>query len=75
MKTKLVTKNVKKILFFSLILFLSKISKGQDTIVQTNGTLIIAVVQEVGTTEIKYKKYENRQTSPVYEELNALAKP
>ncbi|HVA98003.1 MAG TPA: hypothetical protein VNG53_03835 [Bacteroidia bacterium] len=66
MKTKLYTKNIKTILFFSAFLVLSKISKAQDTIVQTNGTRIIAVVQEVGTTEIKYKKYANRETSPVY---------
>ncbi|MEO6882384.1 MAG: hypothetical protein ABI199_00015 [Bacteroidia bacterium] len=53
--------------FFVIALFLiGKTAMSQDTIVQTNGIKIIAVVQEVGTTEIKYKKYENRQTSPVY---------
>ncbi|HTB07592.1 MAG TPA: hypothetical protein VK806_11630 [Bacteroidia bacterium] len=49
------------------LLSFGKIATAQDTIVQTNGATIIGVVQEVGTSEIKYKKYDNRQTSPVYD--------
>jgi hypothetical protein len=49
------------------LFFLIKTALGQDTIIQTNGTRIIAIVQEVGTSEIKYKKYATRQTSPVYD--------
>src|ERR1017187_1460947 len=56
-----------KFLFLFLFLVLgSKAAFAQDTIVQINGNKMLAVVQEVGSTEIKYKKYENRQTSPVY---------
>jgi hypothetical protein len=53
-------------LLLALSIF-GKLAIGQDTIVQTNGTQIIAVVQEVGTSEIKYKKYSNKETSPVYD--------
>jgi hypothetical protein len=51
--------------FVILFLFL-KSAFAQDTILQTNGTSVLAVVQEVGVADIKYKKYENRLTSPVY---------
>ncbi len=44
-----------------------KIATAQDTIIQTDGTKTIAVVQEVGTSEIKYKKYATLQSSPVYD--------
>ena len=66
MKIRLKVRSVRNLICFLILLFVSKNVIAQDTIVQTNGTKIIAVVQEVGTTEIKYKKYETRQTSPVY---------
>jgi hypothetical protein len=49
------------------LLSLGKLAAAQDTIVQTDGSKIIGVVQEVGTAEIKYKKFANQQTSPVYD--------
>lgn len=54
--------------YFALLLILfTKAAIGQDTIIQTDGSQIIAQVLEVGTTEIKYKKYQNMQTSPIYD--------
>ncbi len=50
-----------------LMLFLANTIKAQDTIIQTNGGRIIAKVLEVGTTVIKYKKYQNLDTSPIYD--------
>jgi hypothetical protein len=44
-----------------------KIATAQDTIIQTDGTKTISIVQEVGTSEIKYKKYDTRLSSPVYD--------
>lgn len=59
---------MKYIFCFTLLLLLfGKATRAQDTIVKTDGTRIIAQVQEVGTTEIKYKKYATAQTSPVYD--------
>jgi len=66
MEKRLNVSIIRNLICFLILLFVSKNAIAQDTIVQTNGTKIIAVVQEVGTTEIRYKKYENRQTSPVY---------
>jgi hypothetical protein len=51
---------------FLLFIFHFSFSHGQDTIIETSGERIIGVVQEVGTNEIKYKKYATLQTSPVY---------
>ena len=66
MKISKSTQNFRNLFCLAFLLAVSNFAKAQDTIVQTNGNKIIAVVQEVGTTEIKYKKYETRQTSPVY---------
>lgn len=62
---------MKYLLCLPLLLLFSKLTTAQDTIVKTDGTRIIAVVQEVGTTEVKYKKYASRQTSPVYDIANS----
>lgn len=46
--------------FFLLSLLLVSISvHAQDVIVQKNGSTIISKILEVGTTEIKYKRYSN----------------
>jgi hypothetical protein len=58
---------MKIISFLSALLLVGRLALAQDTIVQTNGSKIVGVVQEVGTTEIKYKKYSTQQTSPVYD--------
>ncbi|HTA81707.1 MAG TPA: hypothetical protein VK783_02155 [Bacteroidia bacterium] len=54
-------------IYLAAFLLIGKMATAQDTIVQTDGTRIIAVVQEVGTSEIKYKKFANKETSPVYD--------
>src|ERR1700722_20735676 len=59
--------SVKAIFFLLLVSLLYKSAICQDTIVQTNGTRMVVSVIEVGTSEIKYKKYETRQTSPIYD--------
>jgi len=49
-----------------LILYLSGISVyAQDVIVKTNGDEIQAKVEEIGTTEVKYKRY-GAETGPTY---------
>ncbi len=53
--------------YLAVFLLLGKMATAQDTIVQTDGTRIIAVVQEIGTSEIKYKKFANKETSPIYD--------
>jgi hypothetical protein len=58
---------MKASLLFLTLLLCCKISIGQDTIIKTNGHKIVAVVQEVGTTEIKYKKFATLATSPIYD--------
>jgi hypothetical protein len=57
------------LVFFGLIANLSGFS--QDTISIKNGSPIEAKVTEIGTTVIKYKKFENRETSPVYSILKS----
>jgi len=62
-------KKIKCILFFILFtIFFFDITTllAQDVIIKKNGDEIKAKIIEVGTTEIKYKKFENLQTSPIY---------
>lgn len=67
-----ITKNTKSdmkniLTLFAIFLFLSTISKGQDTIIKINGDTIIAKILEINSTEIKYKKF-NFQDGPSYVE-------
>lgn len=67
MKTKIISFGT-----FLLIFCLSiRIVISQDVIIKKNGDEIKAKVTEVGTTEIKYKKFENLETSPVYSILKS----
>ena len=62
-------RKIKYILLFILfVLFFFDATSilAQDIIVKKNGDEIKAKIIEVGTTEIKYKKFENLQTSPIY---------
>lgn len=57
---------MKRILFVFLATFLiSKLCLSQDLITLRTGEQIRSKIQEIGQTEIKYKKYDN-QTGPVY---------
>lgn len=58
--------NALKYLCIALVL-IAKVGIAQDTIIQTDGTTIIGSVLEVGTSEIKYKKYRNVDSSPIYD--------
>ncbi len=49
---------MKKIIFFSITLFLCQLCFAQDTIVKYNGEQIRAKVTEINSTEIKFKKYD-----------------
>ncbi|MFC2111211.1 hypothetical protein ACFLQ5_02030 [Bacteroidota bacterium] len=58
---------MKKLFLLVLIGFIANISAfSQDTIFLKNNSSIKAQVIEIGTSVIKYKKYDNRETSPVY---------
>ncbi|MBN4049604.1 hypothetical protein JYT36_00080 [Bacteroidales bacterium AH-315-N07] len=57
---------MKKLFLITISLMFVFTIKAQDIIIFHNGDEIKAVVMEVGTAEIKYKKYENQETSPVY---------
>lgn len=55
-----------RIVFLVTTFFLfSIISHAQDIIVKKDGTVIQAKVSEIGTSEVKYKKWSN-QDGPVY---------
>ena len=56
-------------LFFLMLTFSSV--NAQDIIIEKNGDEIKAKVVEVGTTEIKYVKFETLETSPVYSILKS----
>ncbi len=49
---------MKKILFLSFLIFITKISLSQDTIFKNNGDKIRAKVMEINTEEIKYKRFD-----------------
>ena len=57
---------MKTLICLLTLIFIGKIVMSQDTIIKTDGSRLVTVVTEVETSLIKYKKYENRQTSPVY---------
>ena len=48
-----------KAILTCLLLSLASITFAQDVIVQRDGSTILSKVVEVGTTEVKYKKYSN----------------
>jgi hypothetical protein len=55
-----------------LLMFISvKTLFAQDFIIKKNGDELKVKVTEVGTTEIKYKKFDNLETSPVYSILKS----
>lgn len=56
---------MKQILSLIIYLFFANALLAQDNIIMRNGEEIKAKVQEVGITEIKYKKFDN-PTGPVY---------
>ena len=51
-------------LFVLLSMFMGNIS-AQDVIVKKDGSTILSKVMEVGSTEVKYKKYSNLD-GPLY---------
>ena len=51
--------------FMSLIVFLATNAFAQDIIVKKDGSTIMSKVLEIGTSEIKYKKFSNQQ-GPIY---------
>ncbi len=55
---------MKKILLFFLLLAAANVS-AQDVIVKKDGTTILSKVIEIGTSEVKYKKFSN-QSGPTY---------
>ena len=55
---------MKKVLLFLLLLLATSVS-AQDVIVKKDGSTILSKVIEVGTVEVKYKKFSN-QTGPIY---------
>lgn len=55
---------MKKILLFIMLLSATCVS-AQDVIVKKDGSTILSKVIEIGTSEIKYKKYSN-QNGPTY---------
>jgi len=57
---------MKKLLIIAMSFLLLAGANAQDVIILQNGDEINAVVLEVGTSEIKYKRFENKETSPVY---------
>jgi hypothetical protein len=65
------TKTNLLMLFFMILFFISKSLNAQDIIIKKNGDEIKAKVMEVGITEIKYKKFENLETSPIYSILKS----
>lgn len=56
---------MKKLLFLSITFFLAHHLLAQDVIIFKNGDEVKAKVTEVGTTEIKYHKFENL-AGPLY---------
>ena len=60
---------MKKILLL-LMLLSSTMLKAQDVIVMNDGSTIICKVIEIGTTEVKYKKYSNLD-GPLYSILRS----
>ncbi|MDR1341738.1 MAG: hypothetical protein LBK18_00615 [Prevotellaceae bacterium] len=62
---------MKKIIFMlAAVTFFGMSAKAQDIITLKNGDEIKAKVQEIGISEVKYKKYDNL-TGPVYTLLKA----
>ena len=55
---------MKKILLF-LMLFMATSVFAQDVIVKKDGSTILSKIIEIGTSEVKYKKYSN-QNGPTY---------
>lgn len=55
---------MKKVLFF-LVLLSATTVYAQDVIVKKDGTTILSKVIEIGTSEVKYKKFSN-QNGPTY---------
>lgn len=56
--------------FMSLIVFFAVNAFAQDIIVKKDGTTIVTKVVEIGTSEIKYKKFSN-QEGPTYTVLSS----
>lgn len=56
---------MKKLLFISALTMCMSAAIAQDKIVMNSGDVVYGKVEEVGVTEIKYKKKEN-PTGPVY---------
>jgi|GEM_PF-5969867 len=57
-----------KLLLLSLSICIALLGKGQDTINMRSGEAIVAKVNDIGTTEIKYKKW-GRLDGPIYSVL------
>jgi len=58
------TKSLQFLSFF-IFLFLANKSTAQDVILDKDGNEILSIVKEILTTEIKYKKWENKE-GPTY---------
>lgn len=58
-------KNTILLILMTLFMGIKQIN-AQDIIIKRNGDEIKAKITEVGTTEIKYKKFETLETSPIY---------
>lgn len=56
---------MKKIVFNLILLFTVNVAFAQDTITKRNAEKIVAKILEIGTTEIKFKKFDN-QEGPLY---------
>ena len=56
---------MKKILFVMMLIASTLSASAQDVIVKKDGSTILSKVIEIGTTEIKYKRWNN-QTGPSY---------
>jgi len=56
---------MKKVLLLMLLVASSLTASAQDVIVKKDGSTILSKVIEIGTTEIKYKKWNN-QNGPMY---------
>ena len=57
---------MRKIFLFAIVsFFISAVAKSQDKIYRTNGKVVEAKVLEVGSSEIKYKDYNN-PNGPIY---------
>lgn len=56
---------MKKVLFVLMFLASTFVASAQDVVVKKDGSTILSKIVEIGTTEIKYKKWNN-QNGPMY---------